>query len=126
MSEDVGKRYEAYGWHVQNLGEDMSLNRIEQELPTARAHQDQPSLIIVRTHIAVGAPHKQDTAGAHGSPLGEEEIRLTKEASGWPSQEPFFIPDAAWEQFRRAVARGNDAREAWRARFERYRNDFPD
>src|SRR3954452_14331079 len=125
FSEDVGARYEAYGWHVQHLGEDLALDRIEAAAEAAQA-DERPSLIVVRTHIAPGAPHKQDTAGAHGSPLGEEEIRLTKEAYGWPSQEPFYIPDAAWEEFRRAVARGNDAREAWRARFERYRNEFPD
>jgi transketolase len=68
MSEDVGKRYEAYGWHVQNLGEDMGLERIEEALAAARAVEDKPSLIIVRSHIAIGAPNKQDTAGAHGSP----------------------------------------------------------
>src|SRR3954453_23914022 len=104
MSEDVGKRYEAYGWHVQNLGEDMGLERIENALANARGNQEQPSLIIVRSHIAIGAPNKQDTAGAHGSPLGDEEIKLTKEAYGWPSQEPFFVPDEALEHFRESVA----------------------
>jgi transketolase len=126
LSENVPARYEAYGWHVQNLGEEIGLDHLQAAVDAAQAETDRPSLIVVRTHIAPGAPHKQDTAGAHGSPLGEEEIRLTKEAYGWPSQEPFFIPDAAWEEFRRAVARGNDAREAWRDRFERYRNAFPD
>jgi transketolase len=126
FTEAVPTRFEAYGWHVQNLGEDIGLDRLEAAVEAAQAEPDRPSLIVVRTHIAPGAPHKQDTAAAHGSPLGEEEIRLTKEAYGWPSQEPFFIPDAAWEEFRTAVARGNDLREAWRDRFERYRTDFPD
>src|SRR5690349_20299848 len=103
MSEDVGKRYEAYGWHVQNLHEDMSPERIEEALATARGVEDKPSLIIVRSHIAIGAPNKQDTAGAHGSPLGDEEIKLTKEAYGWPSQEPFFVPDEALAHFRESV-----------------------
>src|SRR3954470_22919754 len=92
FSEDGGKRYEAYGWHVQNLGEDLALERIEEAIANAKDNVDQPSLIVVRTHIAPGSPNKQDTHGAHGSPLGEEEIRLTKEVYGWPSQEPFFIP----------------------------------
>src|SRR3954451_20011746 len=87
FSEDVPGRFEAYGWHVQNLGEDIGLDRLEQALETAPGGGDQPSLIVVRTHIAPGSPNKQDTHGAHGSPLGEEEIRLTKEVYGWPSQE---------------------------------------
>jgi transketolase len=126
FTENVPTRFEAYGWHVQNLGEDIRLERMQDAVEAAQAETDRPSLIVIRTHIAPGAPHKQDTAEAHGSPLGEEEIRLTKEAYGWPSQEPFFIPDAAWEEFRKVVARGNDARENWRARFERYRTDYPD
>jgi transketolase len=126
MSEDVGKRYEAYGWHVQNIGEDMSLERIERALAEARAVEDRPSLIIVRSHIAIGAPHKQDTAGAHGSPLGDEEIRLTKEAYGWPSQEPFFVPDEALAHFRESVARGDEYVKEWNERFEAYRAEHPD
>jgi transketolase len=125
FTENVPARFEAYGWHVQNLGEEIGLDRLQAAVDAAQ-EDGRPSLIVVRTHIAPGAPNKQDTAGAHGSPLGEEEIRLTKEAYGWPSQEPFFIPDAAWEHFRRAVGRGNDLRAAWRERFERYRSDFPD
>jgi transketolase len=126
MSEDVGKRYEAYGWHVQNLGEDMSPERIEHALAQARAVEDRPSLIIVRSHIAIGAPHKQDTAGAHGSPLGDEEIRLTKEGYGWPSQEPFFVPDEALAHFRESVARGDEYVKEWNERFEAYRAEHPD
>ena len=92
FTEDVGKRYEAYGWHVQDLEEDVGLDNLEQALENAIAVQDKPSLIIVRTHIAQGSPNKHDTAGAHGSPLGEEEVKLTKEHMGWPSLEPFYVP----------------------------------
>jgi transketolase len=126
FTEDVAGRFEAYGWHVQNLGEDIGLDRIEAAVETAWDQPDQPSLIILRTHIAPGSPNKQDTAEAHGSPLGEEEIRLTKEAYGWPSQEPFFIPEEAWEEYRKTVPRGNRLREQWRDAFERYRLDHPD
>ena len=111
FTEDVGKRYEAYGWHVQDLKEDIALDRLEQALRDAMAVEDKPSLIIVRTHIAQGSPNKQDTAGAHGSPLGEEEIKLTKEAMGWPSQEPFFVPEEALKHFRgQTIERGAELR----------------
>jgi transketolase len=126
MSEDVGKRYEAYGWHVQNLGEDMGLERIEAALAEARSVEDRPSLIIVRSHIAIGAPNKQDTAGAHGSPLGDEEIRLTKEAYGWPSQEPFFVPGESLAHFREAVPRGDEYVKEWNERFEAYKAQYPE
>ena len=103
FSENVGKRYEAYGWHVQNLGEEIGLDSIQAAIDAAHAETGKPSMIILRTHIAPGSPNKQDTGGAHGSPLGEEEIRLTKEVYNWPSEEPFFIPDEALEHFREAV-----------------------
>jgi transketolase len=126
FSEDVGRRFEAYGWHVQNLHEDLALDRLEQALADARDVDDQPSLIIVRSHIAQGAPNKQDTAGAHGSPLGEEEVRLTKEGYDWPSQEPFYVPDEALEEFRRCVPRGEELEAEWRERFDAYRGEHPD
>jgi len=116
FSEDVGKRYEAYGWHVQNLGEDLELETIERALETAQGVADRPSLIIARTHIAPGAPTKQDTAAAHGAPLGEDEIRATKEAYGWPAQEPFHIPDEALEHWRRCVERGEQLVAEWEER----------
>src|SRR3954452_12745329 len=126
FSEDVGARYEAYGWHVQNLGEDIGLDSLEAAVHAAQYVDDRPSLIIIRTHIAPGSPNKQDTHGAHGSPLGEEEIRLTKQVYGWPSDEPFFIPDEALEHFRQAVDRGREAEAAWRERFEAYRESHAD
>jgi transketolase len=126
FSEDVGKRYEAYGWHVQNLGEDIGLDRLEEAVRAAQDIEDRPSLIVVRTHIAPGSPNKQDTHEAHGAPLGEEEVRLTKQAYGWPSEEPFFIPDEALEHFRTAVDRGREQEGEWRERFEAYRAEHPD
>jgi transketolase len=126
FSEDVGKRYEAYGWHVQHLGEDIALDRILDALETAKAETDRPSLIIARTHIAQGAPNKQDTGEAHGSPLGEEEVKLTKQVYGWPSEEPFFIPDGVMEHFQSAVQAGEEARRQWQERFEAYRAEHPD
>src|SRR5829696_2495475 len=105
FSEDVGARYEAYGWHVQNLHEDLELDTLQAAIDAAQDAADRPSLIVVRTHIAAGSPNKQDTHGAHGSPLGEEEIHLTKEVYGYPSMEPFFVPDEALEHFRGCVAR---------------------
>jgi transketolase len=126
FSEDVGARYEAYGWHVQNLGEEIGLDRLQEALATARDTPDRPSLIIVRTHIAQGAPHKQDTAGAHGSPLGEEEILATKRAYGWPSDEAFYVPEEALEHFRQCVERGTQAQDEWNERLEAYRREHPD
>src|SRR3954452_23165593 len=117
FSEDVGARYEAYGWHVQHLGEDLALDRVEAAIEAAQA-DERPSLIVVRTHIAPGAPHKQDTAGAHGSPLGDEEIRLTKHAYGWPSEEPFFVPDEALAHFRECVPRGEQLVREWESAHE--------
>ncbi len=111
FSEDVGKRFEAYGWHVQNLGEDLDLGRIEAAIDEAKGVEGRPSLIIVRTHIAPGSPNKQDTEEAHGAPLGEEEVKLTKQAYGWPSEEPFHVPDEVLAHFRQATERGRDARD---------------
>jgi transketolase len=116
FSEDVGKRYEAYGWHVENIGEDLSLDRIEQATRDAMAVQERPSLIICRTHIAPGSPNKQDTEAAHGSPLGEEEVRLTKEAYGWPTDEPFHVPEEVLAHYRGVAERGNEAYREWEQR----------
>jgi transketolase len=126
FTEDVGRRYEAYGWHVQNLGEDVELDSLQGALENAIAVEDKPSLIIVRTHIAQGSPNKHDTAGAHGSPLGEEEVKLTKQAIGWPSLEPFYVPEEALEHFRRCVGRGEELESEWRARFDRYAGEHPE
>jgi transketolase len=126
FTENVGGRYEAYGWHVQDLEENIELDELERALRNAIEVEDRPSLIIVRTHIAQGSPHKQDTAGAHGSPLGEEEVRLTKEAMGWPSEEPFYVPDEALKHFRGCVERGAEQQAEWVQRFDAYREAHPE
>jgi transketolase len=123
FSEDVGGRFEAYGWHVQNLGEDLDLDRIEAAVADAKGVTDRPSLIIVRTHIAPGSPNKQDTEEAHGSPLGEDEVKLTKEAYGWPSEEHFLVPDDALAHFRECIERGREAESAWKERYDAWACD---
>jgi transketolase len=124
-TDDPVGRFEALGWHVQDLEEDIALDSIEGALNTAIDAEDRPSLIIVRTHIAYGSPHKQDTAAAHGSPLGDEEIKLTKQAYGWPSLEPFYVPPEALEHFRGCVEKGASEQAQWLTRFEAYREQYP-
>ena len=126
FSEDVGKRYEAYEWHVQNVGEDLSLENLEQATRNAMAVEDRPSLILVRSHIGYGSPHKQDTSSAHGSALGEDEVRLTKEAYGWDPDKHFYVPDEALAHFRRCCERGRELEGEWEDRFRAYREAFPD
>src|SRR5215207_332819 len=106
FSEDVGKRYEAYGWHVQDVGEDLSVETLERATEDAKGVTDRPSLVIVRSHIGYGSPNKQDTHSAHGSPLGEDEVRLTKEAYGWPEDRAFYVPDEARQPLGGGRARG--------------------
>jgi transketolase len=126
FSEDVGRRYRAYGWHVQDLGEDIALERMDRAVRVARQVHDKPSMIILRTHIAPGSPNKQDTHEAHGAPLGDEEIKLTKQAYGWPSEEPFFVPDEVLAKFRESIDRGERAHAEWQERFEAYKGAHPD
>ncbi len=126
FSEDVGKRFEAYEWHVQNVGEDMSLDRLEEATRAAMAVQDRPSLIIVRSHIGYGSPHKQDTSSAHGSALGEDEVRLTKEFYGWDPDKHFYVPDEALAHFRECCQRGREFQAEWDTRFKAYSEEFPE
>ena len=117
FSEDVAGRFQAVGWHVQSIdGHDRKA--VAEATEAALAVDDQPSLIICRTHIAHGAPHAQDTAKAHGAPLGEEEVKLTKEAMGWPLDQPFFVPPEVTAFFERAMDRGRQAHGAWHERCE--------
>jgi transketolase len=125
FTENVGQRFEAYGWHVQRVdGNDVSM--IEAALSAARAEHERPSLIMARTHIAYGSPNKQDTAEAHGSPLGDEEIRLTKEALGWPLEPTFYVPDEALTHFREAVSRGGAWEAEWQAGCDAYAAAYPE
>jgi transketolase len=124
FTEDVGARFRAYGWFVQQA-DAYDLEAIDAAIRAARAETDRPSIIVFRTHIGYGSPNKQDTSAAHGSPLGEEEVRLTKEALGWPADARFLIPAEALEVFRRAVERGREAQAGWGEMFERYAEEFP-
>jgi len=126
FSEDVGKRYEAYGWHVQDVGEDLSVETLERAAEEARGVEDRPSLVIVRSHIGYGSPHKQDTYQAHGSPLGEDEVRATKEVYGWPPDKTFYVPDEAREPFEEARQRGRQEVEDWEQRLAGFRDADPD
>lgn len=126
FTEDRGKRFEAYGWFVHRVADGNDLEAVEGAIRAAQAEKDRPSLIIVRTHIAYGSPNKQDTAGAHGSPLGEEEVNLTKQGFGWPLEPKFYIPEEALAHFRKATDRGQRAEAEWQGRAEAYRRAFPD
>src|SRR5215207_297164 len=122
FSEDVGKRFEAYGWHVQDVGEDLSVETLERATEEAKAADDRPSLVIMRSHIGYGAPNKQDTYQAHGSPLGEDEVRATKEVYGWPADKTFYVPDEAREPFKEAAERGRQLVEDWERRLAAFRD----
>ena len=126
FSEAVGARYRAYGWDVQNLGENLALDAIEDAARTAMSVEDRPSLIICRTHIAPGAPHKQDSASAHGAPLGEEEVRLTKRVYGWPEEPPFHVPEEALAHFRALRERGAELYGEWLQRVRAAGAEHPD
>jgi transketolase len=124
-SEDVPARFEAYGWHTQRVEDGNDLAAIETAIERART-DGRPSLIAVRTHIGYGSPHKQDSQKAHGSALGPDEVRLTKEAYGWDPDRFFYVPDEARNHFRAAVAEGEALVSNWEARFERYRDANPE
>ncbi len=125
FTEDVERRFKAYAWHVQRV-DGYDLEAITAAIQAAQAEKERPSLILARTHIAFGSPHKQDTAAAHGAPLGVEEVRLTKENLGWPLEPPFHIPDEALARFREAVERGQAWQAEWQARFEAYAAEYPE
>ncbi len=125
FAEDVGARFDAYGWHVQRIdGQDAAA--VDAALTAARAVEDRPSLIIGRTHIGYGSPHKQDTWHAHGEPLGVEEVRLTKLALGWPDDRHFYVPDEALREFRASIDRGAELEAAWRRRVDAYAIAHPE
>ena len=127
FSEDVATRFMAYGWNVTRVGDANDLEMIERALRTFKSAIDRPTLIIVDSHIAYGSPHKQDTSAAHGEPLGEEEIRLTKRVYGWPEDAKFLVPDGVREHFQRGMGqRGRALREAWMERFNAYKAKHPE
>jgi transketolase len=125
FSDDTARRFEAYGWHVQRVADANDLDALERAIGAARRATDRPSLVIVRSHIAYGSPNKQDTADAHGAPLGAEEVLLTKQNLGWPWAEPFYVPDEALAHWRRAGEHGAPQEAEWIARWEVYRKAHP-
>ncbi|MCS7292461.1 MAG: transketolase [Gloeomargarita sp. SKYBB_i_bin120] len=126
FTEDVAKRYEAYGWHVQKVEDgNHDLAAIRAAIAQAKAVTDKPSLIIVETTIGYGSPNKAGTEAVHGAPLGPEEVKLTKQNLGWPLEPEFYIPEEVLRHFRQAIDKGAKAEAEWRARFEAYRQAYP-
>jgi transketolase len=124
-SEDVLERFDAYGWHTQRVEDGNDLEGIGRAIEQAQG-DERPSIIAVRTHIGFGSPNRQDTQKAHGSPLGEDEVRLTKEAYGWDPDRTFYVPDEVREHFRELGGRGEGLVDEWERRLSAYRNAFPE
>ena len=125
FTEDVGKRFEAYGWNVLHVADGNDVEQVAEAIAVARKASDKPTLVILRTHIGFGSP-KQDTFGVHGSPLNADQVIQTKKNLGYPSLEPFFIPDEALAHFRKAVEHGRQLEADWQKRFEAYAQVYPD
>ncbi|MEK6405473.1 MAG: transketolase [Acidobacteriota bacterium] len=125
FSDDVAARFTSYHWNVLRVGDANDTDLLDRVLQTASKETERPSLIIVDSHIAWGAPNKQDTSAAHGEPLGEEEIRLTKERYGWPPEAKFLVPDEVSKYTDRSVARGRKAEDEWNGRLAAYKAAHP-
>ena len=125
FAENVAQRFQAYGWHVIGPIDGMDVRSVDSAIRMAQGEQTRPSLIICRTIIGYGSPNKEGTASAHGEPLGEEEVGLAKERLGWPSREPFFIPEEALNHVRKALERGKGQHQEWQAKMDAYRHDYP-
>jgi len=126
FTEDVAARFIAYGWNVLRVGDANDIEQIERALAVFRETKGRPTLIILHSHIGYGSPHLVDTSAAHGEPLGEEEVRLTKHAYGWPEDATFFVPEGVREHFDAGIGkRGKAAREQWQSLFSGYRREFP-
>ncbi|WHZ14378.1 MAG: Transketolase [Nitrospira sp.] len=125
FTEDRAQRFAAYGWHTQSIGDGNDVDAIDVAIRAARQETERPSLILVRTHIGYGSPHKQDTFAAHGSPLGKEEVTLTKENLRWPVGPPFLVPEAVEQHCRQAVHRGEQAEAEWNEKFAAYEQQYP-
>ena len=127
FTEDVAARFLAYGWNVLRVGDANDVNRIERALQIFRQTKGRPTFIVLDSHIGYGSPHKQDTPEAHGEPLGEEEVRLTKRSYGWPEEAKFFVPGGVYAHFAAGIgARGSVARREWMDLFSAYRSKFPE
>ncbi len=127
FTEDVAARFLAYGWNVLRVGDANDTGRIEDALRVFQQTKGRPTFIVLDSHIGYGSPHKQDTAEAHGEPLGDEEIRLVKKSYGWPEDAKFLVPDGVYGHFKDGISkRGEDARKKWVQLFAAYRKQFPD
>ena len=127
FTEDVEARFLAYGWNVLRVGDANDIERIEHALDIFRKTKERPTFIVLDSHIGYGAPHKQDTAAAHGEPLGDEEVRLTKRSYGWPEDAKFLVPDGVYEHFAAGIgARGAKARQEWTTLFAAYQAKYPE
>ena len=126
FTEDVGKRFDAYGWHTQAVEDGNDLDALAAAIERACAEDKRPSLIRVRTHIGYGSPHRQDTAEAHGKALGVEEVKLTKKNYGWPPEPEFYVPDEALREFRKCRERGAETEAGWNRKFEAYAAKAPE
>ncbi|HYY25252.1 MAG TPA: transketolase, partial [Candidatus Udaeobacter sp.] len=126
FTEDCAKRFDAYGWHTQTVEDGNDIEAIDRALRAAREETARPSLILVRTHIGYGSPGKQDSFEAHGSPLGAEETKLTKQKLGWPLDPPFYVPDEALARFREAVDKGQKTEAEWKQKFSAYGEKYPE
>jgi transketolase len=124
FTENVQRRFEAYGWHVLRVPDGNDLEKIEEAIRMAQAEKEKPSLIIVRTHIGYGSP-KQDTAAAHGEPLGQEALLTAKKTLGWPTEPTFYIPEEALNHFRLAVQKGAKLEAEWQTLLDNYRREEP-
>jgi transketolase len=124
FTDDTAKRFDAYGWHTQSVADGNDLAAIERAIKAAQQERGRPSLIVLRTHIGFGSPGKQDSFEAHGSPLGPEETKATKQKLGWPPEPPFFIPDEALAHFRQAIGKGQKAEADWQEKFSAYKQKF--
>src|SRR3954469_23418487 len=126
-SDDAATRFLGYGWNVLRVGDANDLEMLRRAFRTFLKTKDRPTLIIVDSHIAWGAPNKQDTSAAHGEPLGEEEIRLAKRNYGWPEDKKFYVPDGVYDHFKAGIGkRGRELHQSWRTRFEEYRQKYPE
>jgi transketolase len=126
FTEDVCKRFEAYGWHVQNVEDGNDIEAVSGAIKKAQEETERPSLISVRTHIGCGSPHKQDTFAAHGSPLGHDEVTATKKNLGWPLEPKFYIPEEALAQFKKAADIEVRLEAEWKEKFNSYRKTYPE
>ena len=127
FTEDIATRFQGYGWNVLRVGDANDVDLIEHSLEVFRQTKGRPTFIILDSHIGYGSPHKQDTPEAHGEPLGDEEVRLTKRSYGWPEEAQFLVPDGVREHFADGIGkRGAEAREQWTELFAAYRAKFPD